>query len=170
MTIDPEENGGLADTRNSPLEICLEAVPSTIKKSSGGAIHFTRAVLVIKNVGLEPVQGLTPRAVLTQENGMSHEVTAAMARELKDDALPPGGTIQWDLFGLLADGHPGVASKVHLFGYKTALNWWFTVSAEADYRLGGGSSPRRTPPFKARFRWNAKPNALDEVDLSIQLH
>jgi hypothetical protein len=163
-----ENNNGSRDDRGSALEIGIESIPSKMRKPDGGEIFFTRAVLVVNNTGLEPVF-LTPRADLTQEGGIAHEVTGALSGDLPAQSLAPGGKRQWDLFDLLTTGHPGVASKVHLFGYKAVLNWWFVLSVRIDYRLEEESVPRRTPLFRARFRWNAKPAALDQVDLSIEL-
>lgn len=168
MSSDSEKTGGNRDNPGAPLEISLESVPSRIKKTGGGEINFTRAILVMKNTGSEPLSGLSPQATLGQEGGVSQEVTETLTRILPEQTLPPRGTVTWDLFDLLAAGHPGVASKVHLFGYKAVLNWWFDLAVRADYRNREGSSPLQSPLFRARFRWNAQPGALDQVDLSIE--
>jgi hypothetical protein len=168
MSSDSETPEGNRDKPGVPLEISLEAVPSSLKKTGGGEIHFARAVLVMKNTGSETLYGLSPHAALGQEGGVSQEVTETLTRNLPEQTLPPRGTVTWDLFDLLAAGHPGVASKVHLFGYKAVLNWWFDLAVRADYRKREGASPLQTPLFRARFRWNAQPGALDQVDLSIE--
>lgn len=164
-----ESPAGAQVDLKSPLDLALKSVPSTLNTAGGKTIHFTRAILVIKNTGLEPVPGFIPQAALTQEGGMAHDITEVLTGGLRELYLSPGATIQWDLFDLLAAGHPGVASKVHLFGYKAVLNWWFDLIVRADYRTREDASPLQTPPFRARFRWNAQPGALDEVALSIEL-
>lgn len=166
MNADMESQAGAQVDLKSSLDLELKSVPSTLNTAAGKNIHFTRALLVIKNTGLDPVHALIPQATLAQEGGMAHDITEILTGGLRE--LPPGETMQWDLFDLLAGGHPGVASKVHLFGYKAVLNWWFDLAVQADYRIREGTTPVQTPPFRASFRWNAQPGALDQVDLSIE--
>ncbi len=98
---------------------------------------------------------------------MPQEVTEALNKNLIDHFIPRGDTLGWGLYDLLMAEHPGVAGKVHLFGYKAVLNWWFELSVKTDYRLSDGSPPVQTPLFRAKFRWNASKPALERVDLSI---
>ena len=168
MSDDLEKKAGLLDDREGPLTITLEAVPSTLKIAGGREINFTRAILVIRNIGLEPMRDLIPQATLVQEGGLPEDVTEALAKNLGDRPLPSGETLQWDLYDLLVAGHPGVASKVHLFGYKAVLNWWFDVSVQVEYGLSELASPLRTPIFTGRFRWTAEKSSLDRVDLAME--
>ena len=151
----------------SPLKIWLEAVPSALKIAPRGEIKFPRPVLVIQNVGPDPVKVLISQASIFQEGGMPQEVAEALNKNLIDRFIPPGETVKWDLYDLLMTEHPGVAGKVHLFGYKAVLNWWFELSVKTDYRLSDGSPPVQTPLFRAKFLWNASKPDLEKVDLSI---
>ena len=150
----------------SPLEIGIEAIPAILKTTGGREIQLTRAILVIRNTGPQPVSSLTPQATLAQESGLPHELSPDLKKDLPE-SLEPGALRQWDLYDLLAAGHPGVSSKVHLFGYKAVLNWWFTLTARVDYRPAA-SAPLRTSSFQARFRWNSQPPSLDKVDLAVE--
>jgi hypothetical protein len=151
----------------SLLKIWLEAVPSALKIAPGGEIKFPRPVLVIRTVGPDPVKVLISQASIFQEGGLSQEVTEALNKNLIDRFILPGDTLKWDLYNLLMAEHPGVASKVNLFGYKAVLNWWFELSVKTEYRLSDGSPPVQTPLFRAKFRWNASKPDLERVDLSI---
>lgn len=158
------------EMEGSPLKIWLEAVPSILKIASGKEIKFPRPALFIQNVGPEPVKILISQASVFQEGGMGgvpHEVTQVLNENLGGRFIPPGDRLQWDLYDLLLAEHPGVSSKVHLFGYKAVLNWWFELSAKAEYQLSDGSSPAQAPLFQARFRWNASKPDLEKVDLAI---
>lgn len=168
MATEMESPAGTPADRSSPLTLELESVPSTLQTAGGKAIRFTRALLVIRNMGLKPLQGLFLRVTLSQEGGRPQEIAQDLTPALAGGEFPPGERVTRDLFDLLAAGHPGVASKVHLFGYKAVLNWWFDLTVGADYRVEGESVRQETPPFRARFRWNALPGALDQVDLSIE--
>lgn len=165
------DRGTSSETRTdpvSPLEFSLDPYPSTLKAAGGGNVRFPRAILALKNKGHEPVREVTLQGTVSQEGGLTHEITESLSTEVACGVLGPGETRQWDLFDLLAAGHPGVASKIHLFGYKAVLNWWFDLTVGADYRIEGESLRQETPPFRARFRWNAQPGALDQVGLSIE--
>ena len=100
--------------------------------------------------------------------GVPHEVTQVLNENLGGRFIPPGDRLRWDLYDLLVAEHPGVSSKVHLFGHKAVLNWWFELSAKAEYRLSEGSPPALAPLFRARFRWNASKPDLEKVNLSIE--
>ncbi len=151
----------------SHLKILLEAIPSSLKISPGGEIKFPRPVLVIRNVGPNLVKVQISQASIFQEGGMPQEVTEALNKNLIDRLISPGDTLRWDIYDLLLAEHPGVASKVNLFGYKVILNWWFELSVKTDFRLSDGSSPVQTPLFRAKFRWNASKPDLEKVNLSI---
>jgi hypothetical protein len=151
----------------SLLKFWLEVVPSTLKIAPGGEIKFPRPVLVIQNVGPDPAKVLISHASIFQEGGMPQEVTETLNKKLIDRFIPPEDTLRWDLYDLLIAEHPGVASKVHLFGYKAVLNWWFELSVKTDCRLSDGSLSVQMPLFRAKFRWNASKPALEKVDLSI---
>jgi hypothetical protein len=156
------------EMKASLLKIWLEAVPSALKIAPAGEIKFPRAVLSIRNVGPDPVNVLISQADIFQEGGMTQDVTEALNNNLTDRLIPPGDTLSWDLYDLLMAKHPGVASKIHLFGYKAVLNWWFDLSVKAEYRQSDGSLPVQTPLFRAKFRWNASKPDLEKVGLSIE--
>jgi hypothetical protein len=155
------------EMETSLLKIWLEAVPLALKIAAGKEIKFPRPVLVIRNTGPDPVKVLISHASIFEEGGMSQEVTEALNKNLIDRFIPPGDTLRWDLYDLLRVEHPGVASKINLFGYKAVLNWWFELSVKTDYRLSDGSLPFQAPLFRAKFRWNASKPDLEKVDLSI---
>jgi len=98
---------------------------------------------------------------------MHQDVTEAMNKNVINRFFPPGETLSWDLYDLLLIEHPGVASKVHLFGYKVVLNWWFELSLEAEYRVPDGPLPSQTSLFHVKFSWKASKPDLEKVDLSI---
>jgi hypothetical protein len=62
-----------------------------------------------------------------------------------------------------------VASKVHLWGYKAALNWWIDLSAWADYREQSAASPMRTAISRWKLRWVPAEPAAERIELSIEV-
>lgn len=151
------------------LAISLHAAPAKLQVGGGTEIPFSRAVLAIRNTGAQAVVGVVPHATLAQEGGMVHDATEALSQAGTAESIPPGETVEWDVYDLLLAADAGVASKVHLFGYKAVMNWWFTVSAWAEYRLPDGAAPLRTPTAQWRLRWSAAKTPPDEIELTIEV-
>jgi hypothetical protein len=72
------------------------------------------------------------------------------------------------MYDLLLAEHPGVASKVHLWGYKAILNWWFDLTVWVEYQSSDMATPVRTATSRWKFRWNPAKPPLEDVDLSIE--
>lgn len=157
------------EQKTGPLTIRLKEIPSTLKISPSGEIQFPRAVLAILNTGPDPLNIYISQAGLFQEGGMLQDVTKALNKTLSGRFIPPEDTLQWDLYDLLMTEHPGVSSKVHLFGYKAVLNWRFELDLTVEYRLSAESLPVQTPLYRAKFQWNASKTALGKVALSIEV-
>lgn len=149
------------------LAISVHAVPSKLQVGGGAEIPFSRAVLSIRNTGAQAVVGVVPHATLAQEGGTVHDATEALSQARTVESIAPGEAVEWDVYDLLLAADAGVASKVHLFGYKAVMNWWFTVSAWAEYRLPDGTAPLRTPTARWKLRWSAAKTSPDEVELTI---
>jgi hypothetical protein len=148
------------------LILSLRPVASHLQAIDGREILFTRAVLTISNSGDTDVTGLVPHVTLGQEGGTVQDVTHALAGSAV--ALPPGGSITWDVYDLLLPAHPGTASKVHMFGYRAVLNWKFDLAAWADFRLTGSSGPLQTPITRWTLQWSVPDPSTGAVALSIQ--
>lgn len=168
MGDDVEKFSGNPGTPGGSLKTTIESNPSTLKAAGGREIRFDRAVLVMRNTSGEALVDVSPRVTVVQEGGEPHEMSEALAAGLGESVLPPGGALRWDLYDLLVAGHPGVASKVHLFGYKAILNWWFEFEVGVDYRSEAGSPQEWHSTFRGKFRWNASKDALDQVELSVE--
>jgi hypothetical protein len=61
-----------------------------------------------------------------------------------------------------------VASKVHLCGYKAALNWWIDFSVWAEYRQEGAASPLRTGISRWRLCWRPAEPSAEKIDLAVE--
>ena len=151
------------------LEISLQAVPSKLRVTGGREISFNRAILSISNAGKRGVAGFVPHATLAQEGGSVQDITEALTRTKNVMSIPPGETLNWDMYDLLLVEHPGVASKVHLWGYKAILNWWFDLTVWAEYRSSDIATPINTATSRWKFRWNTAKPPSEDVDLSIEV-
>ena len=158
-----------ATEQDCPLEIALRAVPSTLQTGGGRKIPFERANLVLHNPGHSTVEGILPHVTLTQEGGPAHDGTDALSQTRHVTSLLPGDTVTWDVYDLLCTANAGLASKVHLFGYKAILNWWFELIAWAEYRLSDDASPRHSPTSRWKLRWNAVQPPRNAITLSIDI-
>jgi hypothetical protein len=147
------------------LELSLQSVASQIKASDGRQIPFTRAVLMIRNVCNQAVT-IVPQAMLGQEGGTVQDVTRALAHSA-DSSIPAGGTVSWDVYDLLLPAHQGTASKMHMFGYRAALNWRFELAAWATYRTSA-SSESKTPALQWSLTWSISDPASGAVGLTIE--
>ncbi len=151
------------------LKISLQAVSSKLHVTGGREIPFNRAMLSINNAGNTAVVGFVPHATLAQEGGSVQDISGALSRTKTVESLLPGETLEWDMYDLLLAEHPGVASKVHLWGYKAILNWWFDLTVWAEYRTSDMATPVRTVASRWKFRWSPAKPPLEDVYLSIEV-
>jgi hypothetical protein len=149
------------------LEISLQSVPSHLRASDGREIPFTRAILTIRNVCNEEAVNVVPHATLGQEGGTDQDVTSSLSHSAPS-SIPPGGTFSWDVYDLLLPAHPGTASKIHMFGYRAALNWRFDLAAWAQYRPLVSSEPLMTPVLRWSLRWSVADPSTGAVGLTIE--
>ena len=156
-------------SQESCLEISLEAVPSKLQVSGGREIAFTRAMLSMVNTGHAALVGVVPHATFAQERGMVHDATEALSRSKIVESMQPGETVKWDVYDLLLVVHPGVASKVHLWGYKAVLDWRLDFVAWAEYRTPDVAMSRQTPKRQWKLRWSPAKSQADEIDLFLEV-
>lgn len=149
------------------LEISLQPSPSQLRASDGREIPFIRAILTIRNVCNEETVNVMPHATLGQEGGTVQDVTSSLSPSAPS-SIPPGGTFSWDVYDLLLPAHPGTASKVHMFGYRAALNWRFDLAAWAQYRPSTSSEPLKTPVLRWSLRWSVADPSTGAVGLTIE--
>ena len=155
-------------SNEGPLEISLRAVPSTHTAFGGRQIPFTKGLLSLRNAGSKPVVGLSPQATLAQEGGSVQDATEALTQAMASGSIAPGETLEWDLYDVLLAAHPGIASKVHLFGYKAILNWWFELAVWAEYRLEDEAPSLKTPVYRWKLRWSPAAPPAPEVEFSFK--
>lgn len=148
------------------VTVSLRSLDSSLRASDGSDVPFARAILAVRNDCPTGVTDVQPHATLGQEGGTVQDVSGALSGGGAD--LPPGGVLQWDVYDLLLPAHPGSASKVHMFGYRAALNWRFDLAAWAEYRLPDGSGPLRTPVARWTLRWSLAGAPGGPVALSIE--
>jgi len=167
----PDTKAGEAKTKSEEcrLEISLQAVPSKLQVSEGREIAFTRAMLSMVNNGDVALAGVVPHATFAQERGIVHDATEALSRSKIVESIQPGETVKWDVYDLLLVAHPGVASKVHLWGYKAVLDWWLDFVAWAEYRTPDVAMPQQTPKHQWRLRWSPAKSRADEIDLTLEV-
>jgi hypothetical protein len=110
---------------------------------------------------------MVPHATLGQEGGTVQDVSGAFPGGAVA-SMPPGGTVSWDVYDLLLPAHPGTASKVHMFGYRAALNWRFDLAAWAEYRSSADSPPVRTSLSRWALRWSVPDPSTGAVVLAIE--
>lgn len=164
---DTAEKGMATGGGNLCLEISLQPAASHLKAVDGRELPFTRAILMIRNICAEEAVDVAPYATLGQEGGTVQDVTGSLTRSAAP-TVPPGGTLSWDVFDVLLPAHPGTASKVHMFGYRAALNWKFDLSAWAEYRSSASSGPVKTPVKSWSLRWSVADPATGAVGLTIE--
>jgi len=152
---------------DSCLDISLQPEASHIQASDGREIPFTRAILTIRNVCNTEHVNVVPRATLGQESGTVQDVSSSLSHSAPY-SIPPNGTVRWDVYDLLLPAHPGTASKVHMFGYRAALNWRFDLAAWAEYRLSGSAGPMQTPITRWVLRWSVPDPTTGAVALAIE--
>ena len=166
MPMKHEESASMM-SKNSCLDISLQSLASRIRASDGRDIPFARAILTIRNVCGEEVFSVLPHATLGQEGGTVQDVSGSPSAS-ESLSIPPGGTVSWDVYDTLLPAHPGSASKIHMFGYRAALNWRFDLAAWAEYRASDLSEPARTPISRWVLRWSVADPATGNVELTIE--
>ncbi len=148
------------------LTFTLEAVPSTLRVTGGREIPFARPVLVLRNTGDRPATGLAVHATLSEERGLVHDATEVLKGGTPAEALPPGAEIRWDLYEVLLAAHPGVGSKVRLWGHRAVLDWWIDFYAWAAHSAAPGAAEQKAARW--RFRWSPAGAQAEGVVLSIE--
>ncbi|NJD55911.1 MAG: hypothetical protein FIA94_05830 [Nitrospirae bacterium] len=166
MSENPEASSAVGGGQRC-LDIALQPAASDLKSSDGKEISFTRAVLTVRNVCEEAVLSIFPHATLGQESGTVQDVTAVFARSVPA-SLSPGGTITCDVYDVLLPAHPGTASKIHMFGYRAALNWKFDLAVWIEYRASGSAAPARTPVSRWIFSWSIAETDEGNIELTIK--
>jgi hypothetical protein len=159
---------GEGNAMSGNLDFTLETVPSTLRVTGGREIPFDRAILLLRNTGETLAAAVVPHATLSEERGLVHDSAETMRRLVPSDSIPPGGELMWDVYELLLASHPGVASKVHLWGFKAALNWWIDLSVWAEYRDEGTAALMRTGVSRWKLRWSPAGPSAEKIDLSME--
>ncbi|MGO9139255.1 MAG: hypothetical protein ACLP9S_12815 [Syntrophales bacterium] len=167
----PETKAGETNSKIEKccLEISLQAVPSKLEASGGREISFRRAMLSMVNTSNAALVGVIPHATFAQERGIVHDATEALSRLRVVESIQPGEIVKWDVYDLVLIAHPGVASKVHLWGYKAVLDWWLEFVAWAEYRTPDVAMPQQTPKHQWRLRWSPAKSQADEIDLAMEV-
>lgn len=164
---DTEEVSAATGVSNPCLDISLQPAISHLKASDGRDISFTRAILTLRNVCDAEAVGVVPHATLGQEGGTVQDVTSSLSPSASS-SIPPQGTVSWDVYDLLLPAHPGTSSKIHMFGYRAALNWRFDLVAWAQYHISASSEPLKTPVLRWSLRWSVVDPATGAVGLAIE--
>jgi hypothetical protein len=149
------------------LQFSTAAFPSTLRVAGGREIPFVRAILSLRNSGDTLAAGVVPHAALSEERGLVHDATEILRRTITADSIPPGGELHWDIYDVLLAAHVGVASKVHLWGYKAVLNWWIDFSVWAEYR-DETAAPAQTGISRWKLRWNPTGTSAEKIELSME--
>lgn len=148
------------------LRFSLETRPGELTPKAGSPIRFTRVALVLRNQGPRQVDDLTLHLSIHEGDTLLVEDGRTLLERSGGGGLGPGEAIEWDLYDLLMDLATGFASKVHLFGIKSVLNWEFRVAVEAEGKHGEGTS-LTTGPQELRFAWRTPEGAAGTVDADM---
>ncbi len=162
----PDTPKGNAEQANDCLAISLGPAASQVRASDGRDVGFTKAVLSIHNTCTRELIDLSLHATLGQESGTVQDVSQVISG--LTERFLPGKTDSWDVYDLLLPAHPGTASKIHMFGYRAALNWKFDLAVWAEYRISSDSTPVRTPRFQWVLRWTVPDPSSGAVVLTIE--
>jgi hypothetical protein len=154
------------EERGDCFAILLEPAGSSLRASDGREVPFTRAVLSLHNTCAAELIDPSLHVTLGQEGGTVQDVTHVLSG--LSERFPSGRTVSWDVYDLLLPAHPGTASKIHMFGYRAALNWRFDLAVWVEYRLSTDSPPVRTSPSRWVFRWSVPDPSSGAVVLTIE--
>jgi hypothetical protein len=157
-----------SDAWGTVLEISLRAEPSTLQIIGGKNIPFSRAILAVRNVSPAKADMFELHATVGQEGGSVQDLTEALSKSRPIESIPPGETVEWDVYDLLLPAHPGIASKVHMFGYRAVLDWRFDLTAWVEYRSPDAPAASQTPAYGWKLRWSRRAPLSDSVDVSIE--
>jgi hypothetical protein len=149
------------------LDISLQAVDSSLKISGGKEVPFARAVLTIRNICDSAVLNVEPQATLGQERGTVQDVTTSLSQKA-GTSIKPGETFTWDLYDEIVPGHPGMSSKVHLFGHRALLDWRIDLTVSAKYSTAGSGESMQTAVSRWALRWTSPQSAAGKVYLAIE--
>ena len=166
MADTPDHSAGTGEGENC-LDISLQPLASLMHTSDGREIPFTKAILTIRNVCDSESVNVNIHATLGQEGGTEQDVTSSLSLPAHS-SLPPGQSTSWDVYDVLIPAHPGSASKIHMFGYRAALNWRFELAAWAEYQPSGSSAVIKTPVSRWALKWSVADPATGEVGLTIE--
>jgi len=150
------------------LSFTLKTAPSTLRVTGGREIPFERAILTLSNTGDTAAAGVVPHATLSEERGLVHDATEVLRGAATAGSIPPGGELRWDLYDVLLAAHAGVASKVHLWGYKAVLNGWIRFSAWAEYPDESTAVPVQTGVSRWKLRWSPTEAPGEKIELSME--
>ena len=162
----PEGKAG-RDDQERCLVISLQAADSRLLASNGKEVSFTRAVLTVRNACSTELTNVVMHTTLGQEGGTVQDVSGAFPGNA-GASIPPRGTVSWDVYDLLLPAHPGTASKVHMFGYRAALNWRFDLVVWAEYRRSADTPPVLTSVSRWALRWSVPDPSTGAVVLTIE--
>ena len=169
MMSDLKANAATTKKQECCLEFSLQAASSTLEVTGNNQIPFSRASLLLRNTGQKAVVGVVPHATVTQEGGPEHDRTEALSRAGNVASISPGHEVVWDVYDLLLAEADGLASKIHLFGYKAVLNWWYELAVWAEYRLPDSTTPEQTPVTRLRLRWFPLAPPHNNIDVTIEV-
>jgi hypothetical protein len=134
--------------------------------NNGKEISFARAVLTLRNGCASELIDVVTHATLGQEGGTVQDVSHAISGP--STSLPAGASVSWDVYDLLLPAHSGTASKVHMFGYRAALNWRFDLAVWTECRRSADSPSFLTPVSRWALRWNVPDPSTGAVVLTIE--
>ncbi len=140
-------------TGNVALELVWRPEASELHGPGGKPIAFTDAVLVVRNAGSAPLEGLRAVVTVRQEDALLCEARDAMGATLGERVLAPGESVAGSALALLQEVDPGLASRVHLFGVRALLTWRFRVLAEVSCRAADGASGSPSARSEFAFHW-----------------
>ncbi|MBI5849384.1 MAG: hypothetical protein HZB31_15810 [Nitrospirae bacterium] len=155
------------DGHERSLVISLEPEASQMTASGNREVHFERAILTFRNVSDAELVNVVPHATLGQEGGTIQDISGALLPSVPV-SIPPLGTVRWDLYDLLLTAHPGAASKLHMFGYRAALNWRFDLVCRAEYRCADSAASEQTLESRWTLQWTVPDASRGDVTLAIE--
>jgi len=154
------------DDQEHCVVIALQTAGSKMVASNGKEISFARAILKFRNTCTAELINMVPHATLGQEGGTVQDVSHGLSNP--PTPFTARGSVSWDVYDLLLPAHSGTASKVHMFGYRAALNWRFDLAVWAEYRRTTDSPSVMTPVSRWVLRWSVPDPLNGAVVLAIE--